>query len=441
MDKKLLIAIIIVFVVMVISAGAYLTIRLSTPKPESIKIGWPTPITGQIASFGEPNPWVASYVTKIVNEQMGGIYLDEYGKKIPIEIIIRDTKSDPEYAATVAEDLIVNEKVDLIVVLHTSDTTIPVSAMCEKYEVPCVAFDTPVISWLSGGPYEWSYLHFWSELDLAQVYVGLWDQVREQTNNKAGALWHDDPDSPHIRKLALELAKDRGYDFVGDQGLYPLGTTDFSPYIKDLMEKDVELVTGQFPPPDFSEFWKQCNEMGYHPKVVTVAKALLFPAAVDNLGSDLADGLTTEVWSSKYHPGKSLLSGLSSKEFSNLWEIESGKQMTPPLFYSLGALETALDVVERSGSLDKVKIRNALADTDVDTIVGRVSFKAPLSPEDKERFEKWPELIKYADHYSLAPVVGGQWRKGEDWPLEIQIVYNWKYDQILETSNMILLPK
>lgn len=152
-------------------------------------------------------------------------------------------------------------------------------------------------------------------------------------------------------------------------------------------------------------------------------------------------GLTTEIWWSKYHPSVSPLTGLTPEKLTDLWKKESGKQWTQPLFYSLGAFETAIDALQRAGSLDKEKIKNAIADTDLNTIVGRVSFKAPLSPEDKKRYEKWPELIEYKSHYSLAPVVGGQWIKGVEWPWEIQIVYNWKYDWIPETAKMILVPE
>ena len=72
MNKKFYVAIIIIIAVIVFS-GTYIAIKLSKPVPESIKIGWPVPITGPVASFGEPDPWISGYVTKIVNEENGGI--------------------------------------------------------------------------------------------------------------------------------------------------------------------------------------------------------------------------------------------------------------------------------------------------------------------------------------------------------------------------------
>lgn len=268
MNKKLLVAIVVfVVVVIVISVGVYLAISSAILIPKSIKIGWPVPITGAIATFGEPDPWLAEYITKIVNEEKGGVYLSEYGQKIPIEILVRDTKSNEGFAASVAEDLILKEKIDLMVVLHAPSTTVPVSSMCEKYKVPCIVFDTPVLSWLKGKPYEWSYLHFWTEPDVAEAHVGMWDLVKEQTNKRAGGLWNDDPDGRTFMEATIAVAEEHGYDFVGDEGLSPYGTEDYSSYITDLMEKDVELLAGNFIPPDFATFWRQCDAMGFHPKV------------------------------------------------------------------------------------------------------------------------------------------------------------------------------
>jgi branched-chain amino acid transport system substrate-binding protein len=439
MSKKVLAAIIVTAAIIVILSGAYLASRPANQAPKTIKIGWPTPLTGPIANFGESDPWLAKHFTKIVNDERGGVYLREYGKRIPIEILIRDTGSDEKTATIVAENLILDDKADLMLTLHTPGTTVPVSLTCEKYKVPCIAANTPVISWLSGGPYEWSYLHFWTEIDASEVYVNMWSLVK--TNKKVGGLWNDDADGKTFREATMAAAQEQGYDFIGDAGLSSYGTKDYSAYITGWMEKDVEIIAGNFIPPDFASLLRQMREMGFNPKVITVGRAILFPSAVSELGSHLPLGLTTEVWASRHHPYVSSMTGFTPERLETLWEEESGKQSSQPLFYSYAMLEVALDTLERAGSIDKEKIRNALADTDLDTIVGHVSYKAALSPEDEKRYEKYPQLIKNKDHYSIAPVVGGQWARGAKWPWEIQIVHNWNYGSIPQTSEMIVIPK
>ena len=407
--------------------------------PEKIKIGWPVPITGPIAAFGEPDPWIAEEIEAFVNED-GGIYLEEYDKKIPIEILVKDTQSDEDFASTVATDLITKDEIDLMVVLHTPGTTVPVCAVSERNEVPTIALDTPVLAWLSGAPYEWSFLGFWTEPDVAEIFLGMWDLVRDQTNEVAGGLWSDDPDGETFRAASIDLAEAAGYTFV-DKGLAPYFTDDFATYIEDWKTSNVELLTGNFIPPDFATLWTQCYELGYVPKVCTIGRSILFPPAVEALGGSLALGLTTEVWWSEFHPYKSSLTGQTAPELCDAWEEESGKQWTQPLGYSHAAFEIAMDVLTRAGSLDKVKIRDAIAETDLDTIVGPINFKKPLTSEEKARYEtNYQPLIEHADHYSITPVVGGQWVEGTEWPWEIEIVFNWKYDNIPETADMILIP-
>jgi branched-chain amino acid transport system substrate-binding protein len=430
---------IFIFSLIGVSMVSFWFFKNNTEVRTSIKIGWPTPITGALASFGEPDPWLAEKITKIVNDQKGGIYIKKYGKKLPIEILVRDTKSDEQYAATVAEELINKEKVDLMIVLHTPTTTVPVSKQCEKYKITCVVFDTPVLGWLEGAPYEWSYLHFWTEPDVAEAHIGMWDMVKDQTNRKAGGLWNDDIDGKNFREAIITVAKEHGYDFVGDEGLIPYGKSDYSTYIRDLMEKKVELLSMTFIPPDFAKFWKQSKAMGFKPKVATIAKSILFPSSIEDLSGNSPQGLTTEIWWSKYHPSISPLTGLTPTQLASQWESESGRQWTQPLFYSLAAFETAIDALTRSESLDKGIVKNAVANTNLNTIVGLVSYKTPLSTEDTIRYAKWPKLIENKSHYSLAPVVGGQWNKGVDWPWEIQTVYTWKYDWIPKTAKMMLM--
>ena len=104
-------------------------------KPEFILVGHPNPTSGPIASFGEASPWADMLAINEINKA-GGIMIKEAGKKIPIRLKLEDTASDPSKAADVASKLILNDKVDIMIALHTPDTVNPVTSICERYEVP-----------------------------------------------------------------------------------------------------------------------------------------------------------------------------------------------------------------------------------------------------------------------------------------------------------------
>src|SRR6266496_1202070 len=107
---------------------------------------------------------------------------------------------------------------------------------------------------------------------------------------------------------------------------------DFTSQISAFKAVGAEIVTGNMIPPDFATFWSQAAQQGFKPKIVTVGKATLFPAAVQALG-ERGSGLTTEVWWSPYHPFKSSLTGQSAAQMCAQWEKQTGKQWTQPMGY------------------------------------------------------------------------------------------------------------
>ncbi|NNK15054.1 MAG: ABC transporter substrate-binding protein, partial [Desulfofustis sp.] len=92
-----------------------------------------------------------------------------------------------------------------------------------------------------------------------------------------------------------------------------------------------------------------------------------------------------------------------------------GKVWTQPLGFKYAGYELAFDVLTRAASLDKEEIREAIAQTELETIVGKIKFND--------------------QNYSRTPLVGGQWNKGEKWPWEIKITYNDPYPNIPKTGE------
>ncbi|MEM4576446.1 MAG: ABC transporter substrate-binding protein [Candidatus Nezhaarchaeales archaeon] len=439
LTKVQAIAIVVVVVVIVAGVAAYfLTLPPPGPAaPEYIKIGWPAPITGGIAAFAETTPWMVEQVEKYVNNVMGGVYLAEYGKKVPIKIILRDIKSDSDAAASVAAELITRENVDLMLALYSPAMTNPISAQCERYGVPCIVSQTIIVSWLMGGPYTWSYCIGLAEPDYAVLFFDLFDTIKDKTNKVVALINSDDPDGRATAAAWKAQAEKRGYTIV-DLGLIPYGTKDFSTYVEACKKAGADILTGNMIPTDFASFWRQCNEMSYKPKLVAMARSLLFPSWVAALGGDLGNGLVGYIWWTPYHPYESSLTGQTPQDLCQAWETYSGKQWTPVLGMTHAVLEVAVKAIEKAGSLDKAKIRDALANIDLNTIVGRVNFKAPLTSSQQARYQAFENMIKYKDHYVVVPPVAIQWVKvGERW--DPVIIYNWESPDIPVTGKLFLL--
>ena len=212
-----------------------------------------------------------------------------------------------------------------------------------------------------------------------------------------------------------------GYKIV-DPGRYQDLTDDFSAQISAFKDGNVEIVTGVPIPPDFTTFWRQAGQRGFKPKVATVGKALLFPSSVEALGP-AGVGLSSEVWWTPNHPFKSSFDGRTAKQLADDFEKGTGKQWTQPLGFSHALLEVAADTLKRAKGADNVSIRNSLAATDLNTIVGPVKFggRGPFK------------------NVSKTPLVGGQWRKGTKYPFDLIVVSNTLAPQIPTQGKLELL--
>jgi branched-chain amino acid transport system substrate-binding protein len=370
-----------------------------------VVIGYVSPQTGPLAPFAAADAFIVERAVKALDAK--AIMVD--GKKARFRVQRVDSESNPTKAGEAAQGLIARDKVDLVVVAHTPDTTNPVGAVCEATRTPCISTAAPIGPWLSGAPYEWTYHFFWDLPDIIKVFTGMWDSL--PTNKVVGGLWPNDPDGSAWAEAFTRALTDKGYKVI-DPGRYPNGTTDFTVFVQKWKEAGVEIVTGVPIPPDWAACWRQCAQQGYKPKIASIGKAILFPAAVEALGGGLAEGLSSEVWWSPAHPFKSSLSGESAADLAGAFP----QQWSQPLGFVYALFEIAGDVLARAQSTDKEKVRKALAATKLDTIVGPIQF------DDK--------------HVGRTPLVGGQWTKGAKYPWDLRVVYNETAPAIPKTAAL-----
>lgn len=391
----------------------------------TVKIGYVSPQTGPLAGFGEADDFIVGGVR---DKFADGILVGETSH--PLEIIVKDSQSDPNRAAEVAADLILGDNVDLIVVSSTPETTNPVGDQCEVNGVPCISTVAPWQPWYFRNPevppdgYQWTYHFFWGLEDIIGVFLDIWGSL--DTNKVVGGMWPNDGDglawsSPDVGfPPALESA---GYTVV-DPGRYENLKDDFSAEISLFKEQGVEIVTGVMLPPDMGTFLTQASQQGFTPKAVTVGKAALFPSAVEAVGGELGDGLTSEVWWSPSHPFSSSLTGDSAADLASNYEDETGRQWTQPIGFVHALFEVAADTLARTTDIeDKESILSALVSTNINSIVGPISWGGGPVP-----------------NVSKTPLVGGQWGVGTSSPFEIAITSNVGQASIPTGGTTRLMP-
>jgi branched-chain amino acid transport system substrate-binding protein len=378
-----------------------------------IRIGFVNPRTGVLAPFGEGEDFVLAGIRKIA---AGGITV--HGTTHPLEILDRDSESSATHASEIASTLIKSDKIDLMLAASTPDTVNPVSDQCEKNGVPCITTNTPWQMYLLGrggmeAIFDWTYHFFWGMEDVVNVFTNMWDAI--PTNKTVGVLWPDEADgrAHSDPKLGFPPAlRAKGFRLV-DPGRFPSGTSDFSAQITAFKSEKVEILTGVMPSPAFSKFWAQAHQQGFHPKIATIAKALLFPSALEALG-DNGGGLTTEVWWSPSHPYLSGLNGQNAAEFCADYEDSSHKEWTQPIGFLHALFEVGIDCLKRTQDVNSpASIRDAIRATNYNSLVGHIAWTGQPTR-----------------NIARTSLVGGQWIPG--WKFK-----NWaagqkfKYDLVI----------
>src|SRR3984893_5691134 len=174
-----------------IAVPAVLRVIPAHAQSRVIKIGHVSPKTGPLAGFGEADGFILEQVRGILSKG-----LENGGKTYKIEIISKDSQSSGSRAAEVASELILGDKVNLIVGSATPDTTNPVADQAEVNEVPCITTNSPWQPYFfgrKGDPkkaFADRYHFFWGLEDVSGSFLALWDTL--PTNKVVGGLFPND---------------------------------------------------------------------------------------------------------------------------------------------------------------------------------------------------------------------------------------------------------
>jgi branched-chain amino acid transport system substrate-binding protein len=401
-----------------LKSGAATSLALATPglfapaiaQGAKIRIGYVSPQSGPLAGFAESDAYnIESFLATDVGQNF--------------EVIVKDSQSDPNRAAAVAKELIVDDEVNLMIVASTPETTNPVATTCEAEGMPVISTKAPWQPWFIGQqgnpgdpaswkPFDFAFHYFWGLEDVISVFLNMWNQL--ETNKQVGGLFPNDGDGnawgdPNVGVGPGFAAQ--GY-MLTDPGRYQNLTDDFSAQINAFKAANCDIVTGVVIPPDFTTFRNQSIQQGFNPKIITVAKAILFPQSVEALG-EAGHNLSSEVWWSNTHPFKSSLTGQSAADLAADFTAKTSRPWTQPIGFVHSLFEVASNVMGRvSDVTDAEGIAAAIAATDMDTMVGKIAWNGAGLPPFA------------ATNVCKTQLVGGQWRRNADGTFALVIVDN-----------------
>jgi branched-chain amino acid transport system substrate-binding protein len=380
MKNKVLLGLFVLAVVV-----AYVGVVSVTSSPAKDKI-----VIGQAISLSGPNAagvaisggriyqlWVEE-----VNKN-GGIYVKEYGKKLPVELKRYDDKTDIGTMTNLLEKLIVEDKVDFVFPPWGTAWLFAAAPIANKYGYILI-----------GGPggalklKELSLPYFFQVLNFSETQGPALADIFEEVGVKSVAIAYrgdlhgveyGDAMAPDFKKRGIEVKMKKSY---------PPEFKDLSPILKDAKTLGVDAFCAACYPPGGFLFTGQSMELGINFKAFFLTVLPFSPNAYrDNLGVNVVEGVMGGgAWNAKTSPGAKELVDKFVARFGVEPDYWGG------LFY-YSSLQHFQQAIEKAGTLDQKKIRDIMATETFETALGPFWY-------DKNRY--------FVNH----PGEIGQWQKG-----------------------------
>lgn len=374
------------------------------PAPEFIELGASIPLTGNFGALGNMVLPGYEFAVEDINAD-GGIYVEEYGVKIPVRLTYYDDESDPTKAVSKLETLFSDQNVVGYLGGAGSSMHAAASAIAEKNRVPyCgIAF---ALNKIHQQGYKYLFSPFPKSPQQAKDTFEILNAAipEGERPTKVAIFSYSDDWGKELGDLWEQYAAENGYEVVV-RAENPVGVNEWSDAILKAKAAGAEALLSLPVFPDGSGMFKTMAELGWTPKFSLVIRA---PEGV-NWGESMGKtGDYVTIFPGWHH----------GEKFEGVEELNADYQakfdrpadlLTGPAYACVQLMAAA---IEQAGTLDREAIRDAMAAISLDTVIGPVTFNEdgtgnvlnPLIQWQNGQLELvWPPEQATADFLFPAP--------------------------------------
>jgi branched-chain amino acid transport system substrate-binding protein len=360
---------------------------------DTIKIGFPMPLSGPASVYGVPITKGAEMAVQEINAS-GGIL----GKKV--ELLTRDSKASADEAVRLARELIIKNGVDFLSGTLTSAEAPAVSTIAKENKIVFVAPTAKTIQLTAPANLHPYIFRLASNTDIdgrtGASIIAQWKDVK-----RVATIAPDYAYGRDAVAAAVDFLKKARPDIeIVDQQWPKLGQADFTPFITAQMGKKPDAVFCDVFGGDFVTLAKQASPLGYfkaiNNRLVDGGEVGTTDAAIA-LGKDYPYG----IWSDAYDPviwpdnepaaHKAYIDRLKAftkQEYASGWAIMG--------YASILALKAGIEKAKSTKSADVAK---AMLGLTFDTPIGSLTFDAKTHETSMGEF--WGQMVK-DDRYPFA---------------------------------------
>ena len=377
----------VVITVLWLTAGLPLAGGVAAP-PSTIRLGAVVPLTGRYASGGAQVKVGYEFALQDINGR-GGVPVG--GRRVPLEATILDDESDPTKTVSRLEAL-ASEGVVTLLGGFGSDLHAAAAAVAEKNRIPyCgVAF---ALHMIHEHGFRYLFSPFPKSPELAsETYRFLNAGIPAGERPRRVAIFQERTDwGRELGDLWTARSRENGYQIVLRADYTPLAR-DLSDIILRAKDAGADAVFSVPTPPDGITLIRQMKELDFNPKVILMIRAADAVSWTRALGKDGDGVLLAPGW---HHavpfPGVPELNAKHEQRFGRPADVIVGP--------AYACVQIVADAIERAGRLNHDAIRDAMAATNMPTVVGPVRFRP--------------------DGTGIVPTVFVQWQEGKQelvWP-------------------------
>mgnify|MGYP001051199991 CR=1 FL=1 len=345
------------------------------PKTVTALVGFTASLTGKLNVESTRQTNGLQLWMKQVNEA-GGIKLAD-GTVVKFEAKFYDDESNQDRVQELYTRLASEDKADFLISPYSSGLTAAASVIAEQYEKIMITTGAA-----SDSNYKQGYtLVFQAYTPASKYLTGAVDLILATTPNlKRIAIVHEnDKFSTDVANAAKRYAENKGFEVVLFEG-YDSGTTDFAPIINKVQQAAPEAIIGGGHFQDGSTFARQLAEKQVPAEFLALLVAPPEPsfaelgdAAVGVIGPSQWEPLAAYTEASAKAAGLSWY-GLSGADFTAAYQAAYGEE---PSYHAAGGYAAGLILqaaIEKAGSLETAKVKEALDGMDMLTFFGHIKF-------------------------------------------------------------------
>jgi branched-chain amino acid transport system substrate-binding protein len=358
----------------------------------TIKIGFPMPLSGPASVYGVPITKGAEMAVQEINAK-GGVL----GRKL--ELLERDSKANADEAVRLARELIIKNNVDFMSGTLTSAEAPAVSTIAKENKIVFVAPTSKTIQLTSPANLHPYIFRLASNTDIdgrtGASLIAKWTDVKKVATIAPDYAYGRDAVSAFVDFIK----KARPDIEIVDQQWPKLGQSDFTPFITAQMSKQPQAVFCDVFGGDFVTLAKQAAPLGYfkmiNNRLVDGGEVGTTDAALA-LGADYPYG----IWSDAYDP----VIWPENEPAEHKAYIERLKTFTHEQYASGWAImgyASILAIVEgikKANSTNSDKVAKVMVGLSFDTPIGKLTFN---NNHETEMGEFWGQMVK-DDRYPFA---------------------------------------